>query len=73
LVEGFNTHEEVIDFDKAHSIGLNVFEYTKYPEMWGIFRQWLSEYLLQSADKHIIRYWVNSGGVNDDTEGVKSS
>lgn len=71
LVEGFNTHEEVIDFDKAQSIGLNVFEYTKYPVMWGIFRQWLSEYLLQSADKHIIRYWVNNGGVNDGTEEVK--
>lgn len=73
LVEGFNTHEEVIDFDKAQSIGLNVFEYTKYPEMWGIFRQWLSEYLLQSADKHIIRYWVNTGGENDGAEEVKSS
>jgi len=73
LVEGFNTHEEVIDFDKAESIGLNVFEYTKYPEMWGVFRQWLSEYLLQSADKHIIRYWVNDGDVKNDTEEVESS
>lgn len=72
LVEGFNTHEEVIDFDKAKSIGLNVFEYTKYPEIWGIFRQWLSEYLLQSTDKHIIRYWVNRGDVRNESEETES-
>lgn len=71
LVEGFNTHEEVIDLDSAQAIGLNVFEYTKYPELWEIFRQWLSEYLLQSADKHIIRYWINKGETKNDEE-VKS-
>jgi len=58
LVEGFQTHGDVINLDVAKDIGLNAVEYTKFPEHWEIFRQWLGKYLLQSADKHIIRYWM---------------
>ncbi|MCX9011859.1 MAG: hypothetical protein OIN66_12140 [Candidatus Methanoperedens sp.] len=56
LVMGYNTHEEVINFDKAKKLGLKVIEDTKYPKEWSTFRMWLGKYLLISADKHVIRY-----------------
>lgn len=58
LVKGFLDHGEVITLEKAKILGLNVFDHTKYPEMWDVLREWLSNYILQSADKHIIRYVV---------------
>lgn len=58
LVRGYLDHGEVITIDKAKKLGLNVTEHTKYPEVWDIFRDWLSAYILQSTDKHIIRYVV---------------
>lgn len=56
LVSGFLNHDEVITFEKARKIGLNVSEPNKYPHVWPVFREWLGKYLLKSADKHIIRY-----------------
>jgi hypothetical protein len=58
LVTGFLTHEEVINFDRAKNLGLNVIDHEKYLDVWGIFREWLGEYLLKSTDKHIIRYII---------------
>ncbi len=56
LVMGYSTHEEVINFDKAKNLGIHVVEDTKYSKEWSILRKWLSNYLLTSADKHVIRY-----------------
>ena len=66
LVKGCLDHSEVINMDHAKEIGLNVVPNTSYPELWETFRDWLEEYVLKSADKHIIRYWVNidSGEAN---------
>jgi hypothetical protein len=60
LVEGFFTHGDVINFDVAKEIGLKVAEYKEFQKHWEIFRQWLGKYILQSADRHIIRYWINN-------------
>ena len=59
LVEGCLDHSEVIDYDTAKDIGLKVSSNSKYIDLWGAFRDWLNEYLLAAADKHVIRYWVN--------------
>ncbi|HKZ93952.1 MAG TPA: hypothetical protein VJ249_05160 [Candidatus Bathyarchaeia archaeon] len=60
LVQGFLTHGEVINLDKAKEAGLNVAKDDKYPEEWSIMREWLGNYLLQSADKHVIRYVISA-------------
>jgi len=59
IVRGFKTHEEVINLDKARKLGLNVVPHTEYPEEWMLFRRWLAKYILQSADKHFIRYAIS--------------
>jgi len=68
LVKGFKTHQDVINLDSAKKIGLNAVDYTEYPKLWEISRQWLGIYLLKSADKHVIRYWINGGDTCDGTE-----
>ena len=68
LVEGFKTHQDVINLDAAKTLGLNAVDYTEYPEMWEISRQWLGVYLLKSADKHVIRYWINGSESCDETK-----
>jgi hypothetical protein len=59
IVRGFKTHDEVINFDKARSIGLNVVSHNRYSTEWKIFREWLAKYMLQSADKHVIRFTIS--------------
>lgn len=66
LVKGFYTHGDVIHLDKAKEIGLNVVPYAEYLGLWDAFRIVLGKYFLKSADKHIIRYWINKGKGNDD-------
>jgi len=61
LVTGFYTHDEVIHLNKAKKIGLNVVPHTEYLELWNAFRKLLGKYILKSADKHIIRFWINDG------------
>ncbi len=72
LVTGFYDHGEVITYEKAKKLGLNVVEPSKYPDVWPVFREWLGKYLLRSADKHIIRYIIpkpqSEGGKNDGDE-----
>jgi hypothetical protein len=68
LVRGFYTHSDVIHMDKAKEIGLSVIPHTDYLELWNSFRMSLSKYLLKSADKHIIRYWINKGGEKDEKQ-----
>lgn len=62
LVMGYSTHEEVINFDKAKTLGLRVVEDIKYSKEWNILRKWLGNYLLTSADKHVIRYVLPQDG-----------
>ena len=59
MVQGFKTHDEVINIEKASKIGLKVVPDSNYPSEWNIFREWLGEYILQSADRHIIRYIIS--------------
>ena len=53
------THEEVINFDKAKSIGLNVVSHNEYATEWKVLREWLAKYMLQSTDKHVIRFTIS--------------
>lgn len=59
LVRGFKNHSEVVTLEKAKKIGLKVVGDEKYPKIWNAIREWLETYLLQSADKHIIRYVIS--------------
>jgi hypothetical protein len=59
IVRGFKTHDEVINIDKARKLGLNVVDHTDFPDEWNLFREWLAKYMLQSADKHVIRFVIS--------------
>lgn len=43
VVRGFKTHDEVINFDKAKNIGLNVVSHNEYAIEWNVFREWLTK------------------------------
>lgn len=60
LIRDFKNHAEVINFDKAKALlsEKKVVPHTKYPNEWKKLREWLGKYMLQSADKHIIRYVI---------------
>lgn len=77
LVRGFKSHGEVICLEKAEKTGLKVVSNKKYPEAWNIMRKWLGKYLLQSADKHIIRYVISEdlikGKTNKTNEANKTN
>ena len=55
----FKTHDEVINIDKAKKLGLNVISHSDFPTEWNLFREWLAKYMLQSADKHVIRFVIS--------------
>lgn len=59
IVRGFKTHDEVINIDKAKKLGLNVIAHSDFPTEWKLFREWLAKYMLQSADKHVIRFVIS--------------
>jgi len=59
LVNDFLVHEEVINSEKAKKVGLNIKENIEYKKEWDILRKWLAKYLLQSSNKHIIRYYIS--------------
>jgi hypothetical protein len=59
IVRGFKTHDEVINIDKAKKLGLNVISHNDFPAEWSLFREWLAKYMLQSADKHVIRFVIS--------------
>jgi hypothetical protein len=49
----------VINIDKAKKLGLNVVPHTDFLAEWTVFREWLGNYMLQSADKHVIRFVIS--------------
>jgi len=59
IVRGFKTHDEVINIDKAKKLGLNVIPHSDFLTEWKLFREWLAKYMLQSADKHVIRFVIS--------------
>ena len=59
IVRGFKTHDEVINIDKAKKLGLNIVPHSDFPTEWNLFREWLGKYMLQSADKHVIRFVIS--------------
>ncbi len=52
-------HDKVINGDKAKKLGLNVTTPSDFPAQWNLFREWLAKYMLQSADKHVIRFVIS--------------
>lgn len=65
----FKLHEEVIHFDQAKMMNIKVVPHTDYSELWDAFRFLLGTYLVKSADKHIIRYWVKKGNDQSNKNG----
>jgi len=59
IVRGFKTHDEVINIDNAKKLGLNVVTHREFPVEWSLLREWLAKYMLQSADKHVIRFVIS--------------
>jgi hypothetical protein len=59
LVTGYKLHEEVINLEKACSVGLNCVPSTNYQTEWLAFREWFGSYMLKSTEKHIIRYVID--------------
>ncbi len=57
-VRGFYTHTQVLDYQTCKEHKLKVVESSKYPDLWQAMKEWLSEYMLKSTDKHFIRYIV---------------
>lgn len=68
LTLGFRNHGEVINYDKAKLAGLNVISNSCCAEDWRTMRKWLGEYLLQSADKHIIRFVISKDIIDSKQE-----
>lgn len=56
LVYGFSSHDEVIDFERATELGLNVEWYEEHKEEWAIIRRWFAKYLLEESGFHHMRY-----------------
>jgi hypothetical protein len=69
IVRGFKTHDEVITFDKAKKLGLNVVTHCDFPVEWSLFREWLAKYMLQSADKHLIRFVISENLLHEGETG----
>lgn len=61
LVYEYPYHGTVIDYAEAKELKLRVYPASDDVETWGIMRQWLSKYLLKSANKHFIRYISPNG------------
>lgn len=59
MVRGFKTPDEFINFDKAKNIGLNVVSHNEYATEWKVLKEWLAKYMIQSADKHVIRFTIS--------------
>lgn len=75
MVNGFLTHGQVINLEKAKELNLNIKDSSEYKKEWESLRLWLSKYLLKSNDKHIIRYYISkecqiqkNGGKGDEQE-----
>jgi hypothetical protein len=60
LVNGFYTHGQIINSTKAKEIGLNIVSDVASKSESQVLRRWLAKYLLKSADKHIIRYYISN-------------
>ena len=69
IVRGFKTHDEVINIDKAKKLGLNVITPTDFSTEWNLFREWLAIYMLQSADKHVIRFVISENLIQPSKTG----
>ncbi|MHA1593525.1 MAG: SDH family Clp fold serine proteinase [Candidatus Baldrarchaeia archaeon] len=56
LVYGFHSHYEVIDYEKAGKLGLNVKWYEDYREDWVKIKRWLGKYILEESPIHHVVY-----------------
>ena len=60
----------MINVDKAKKLGLNVITDRDFPAEWNLFREWLAKYILQSADKHVIRFVILENLIHSDKAEV---
>lgn len=68
LVNGYGTHDFVLNFERAKGLGLPVRWYGEWEHSrhWQVLRHWLASYVLQSSSTHIIRYAVPGGTTQND-------
>jgi len=50
---------------KPKKLGLHVVSHSEFPEEWELFRELLAKYMLQSADKHVIRFAISEKLLNN--------
>lgn len=58
LVYGFETHGDVIDYEKASELGLTIIHSSKVPELWDCLSDWFHNYVLKASGIHHIRYAI---------------
>ncbi|MCL0072705.1 ATP-dependent Clp protease proteolytic subunit [Dehalococcoidia bacterium] len=73
IVMGFSSHDYVINYEKAHDIGLNVKNAVDFHGTWDVMRYWLSKYMLEQEVTHCIRYALPSGGDENDDSTEKEN
>lgn len=59
LVKGFESHDEVINYDVAKKVGINVARHTdnkRYRKIWGYMKYWLGRLLITESTTHIFEY-----------------
>jgi len=54
------SHDAVLNFERSKKIGLKVVRDSEEPDAWQTVKYWLAKYMLKSADRHFIRYFVPS-------------
>lgn len=62
LVQGYSTHDYVINRQKAEAIGLNVKTASARPEEWNLMKYWLGKYLVEKEMVHWIRFVIPGSG-----------
>jgi hypothetical protein len=48
-----------MNIDKAKKLGLKVVTPSDFGAEYKLFREWLAKYMLQSTDKHVIRFVIS--------------
>ncbi|PIT85044.1 hypothetical protein COU37_00820 [Candidatus Micrarchaeota archaeon CG10_big_fil_rev_8_21_14_0_10_45_29] len=61
-------HDYVIDSTEAINLGLPVIQSKDNGDLWKLSKKWLAKYMLETRDKHIIRYCLPNN--NQTTEKV---
>ena len=71
LTFDLGVHSQVIHYDLANRIGLNVIPDEKMVELWDAMRKWLREYLYNPAGTNFIKYVIPKPAIDKKKEEGK--